>query len=742
MKSKNVSIKKKLNPPARSKKNSEKVRLTGEKVKKEKMKREKKQRALKNRILINAFGTFEPRQRKIRNLTELCSLKAGKLFSHIYQLSTKAKFAYDDGTFDVYETARNWFERTSATTQCENTSAGKKANLKDTDACYICGLSLKNGDNLECEHILPVAQACLFLDLYRDEYKQIMKSGEKLSSLHSQIKENLGVEYKWAHECCNQIKSHISFIKFDEKKNEFILDEDSSTTILKGIFYGKMKNEKGSEEDRKYCNNTKTQLLKKHGRFDAFLKERLEIKQKTDVESLNTTIKPILTILNRNYNKGSNLGFYYMGILSNIILAADANLINAATQSSIGNGIIIPPPNESDNKTKVYTQLSFLFADFFEKNSLDVGRDRDKRNNLDNDVRNLFVFRADLLQNFRPILKNNAFDLDSFNKFIMDVFIRNQFSREETLILNYNTIYRNLFAVLLFNTVPSDQIIASTDAGLFLKTIILCFILENVKNANENAIAFRVNLDGSETPARKTLIKFEQLLASEIKLQIKKIKENHEEDSTDVFSILLSIYGYLNENNTGHLEYFLHNLSNKSPNKGSEMLLDEEYKKITIRKMEKYGDLENILLTSSLEYYNKFTDEFKIKEADEDEITKLEVGAANAFASIQFDKTIQYDDVSTLLEKISLIKKKEGNSNTKKRERERSPELSETSTSKSPSQSKTRKRLKLLLTQYKSNPISGQLTESEARIRPSIVSNRGYSVKKRSRSPTDNTPSL
>jgi hypothetical protein len=333
-------------------------------------------------------------------LSELCSLKAGELFSHVFKLSTQARFTYNDDSVDTYSAARDWFERADATQQCENTAPGKKDHLKPSDLCYICGLPLiingKQNGPLECEHILPVAQACLFLDLYRSDYKEIMKSGNtNLTSLQQQIKQNLAVEYNWAHQCCNQIKSSISFVKFDDTHNEFVLDVDSSTKILKGIFYGKIKNKQGIEENRKYCDGIKAQLAKKHNGFNAFLNERLELQQKKATQSLNQTIKPILSILNQNYNKGKNKGFYFLSTLSNLILAADATLVDAATRSSTGNGIIIPPPNESDEKMKVYTKLSLLFAQFLDskKNGFDIGRDREKRSNLDNDLRKLFLFR-------------------------------------------------------------------------------------------------------------------------------------------------------------------------------------------------------------------------------------------------------------------------------------------------------------------------------------------------------------
>jgi hypothetical protein len=604
-------------------------------LKKEKKKREPKVRATKNRVLISALGTFEPRKRKIKNLSELCSLKAGELFSHVFKLGTQATFTYNDDSVDKYSAARDWFERADATQQCENTAPGKKDHLKQSDLCYICGLPLiingKQNGPLECEHILPVAQACLFLDLYRSGYKEIMKSGNtNLTSLQLQIKENLAVEYNWAHECCNQIKSSISFVKFDDTRNEFVLDVDSSTKILKGIFYGKMKNKQGMEENRKYCDGIKAQLAKKHSSFNAFLNERLELQQKKTTQSLNQTIKPILIILNKNYNKGKNKGFYFLSILSNLILAADATLVDAAGRSSTGNGIIIPPPNESDEKMKVYTKLSLLFAQFFRENGLDIGRDRDKRLHLDNDLRKLFLFRDELLQHFNPILKNTSFDSDNFNKFIMKAFLSNKFLQEERLRITFSTLYRNLFSMLFFMKEPNDQISATKEAGLCLQIILMCLVLKNIRHANTHSIAFRSNSEGSVTEARETLLKLESVLVDVIVTIIKKMKDEND-NYIVIFNILLSVYSYINSNSTAELDPFFTGLD-----------------------IQKYEDMDNLLLTSTTKYYEQFSDEFEIKALDEYEISKLEVGAARAFSNIHLDKEIQYDDVSSMFEKPSL----------------------------------------------------------------------------------------
>lgn len=93
------------------------------------------------------------------------------------------------------KSVRDIWEISTPTTQCNNT-IGK---VKDSDKCWICGLSIiqsKKGFNPECEHILPIAQAVIFLSLYKTGNA---KENEKLQSL----------EYAWAHSVCNQEKSDI-----------------------------------------------------------------------------------------------------------------------------------------------------------------------------------------------------------------------------------------------------------------------------------------------------------------------------------------------------------------------------------------------------------------------------------------------------------------------------------------------------------------------------------------------------
>ena len=90
------------------------------------------------------------------------------------------------------------------TTQCEKGGAGKvvyyskesRGSLQACTKCYICGLPIlrekSTGMAPECEHVVPVIVAVIYLKLYS-------KKGD-LSDMTTLV-------YKWAHETCNQEKS-------------------------------------------------------------------------------------------------------------------------------------------------------------------------------------------------------------------------------------------------------------------------------------------------------------------------------------------------------------------------------------------------------------------------------------------------------------------------------------------------------------------------------------------------------
>lgn len=89
------------------------------------------------------------------------------------------------------------------TQQCVTAGIESPEEQKD---CWLCGLTMfgpdgKRNDVIECEHILPVIQAVLFLELGLSKPPEV--------SDPSAVK----LEYAWAHATCNQPKNNTVFIK-------------------------------------------------------------------------------------------------------------------------------------------------------------------------------------------------------------------------------------------------------------------------------------------------------------------------------------------------------------------------------------------------------------------------------------------------------------------------------------------------------------------------------------------------
>jgi hypothetical protein len=109
---------------------------------------------------------------------------------------------------------RDIFELTSANGQCNAIIGGLESGTR----CWICGLGIqmktkgfaikskgpatdvKSGVTAECEHVLPVAQASILLNLYNPTMK---------GTSDAFLKKSLELEYGWAHVVCNQEKGTI-----------------------------------------------------------------------------------------------------------------------------------------------------------------------------------------------------------------------------------------------------------------------------------------------------------------------------------------------------------------------------------------------------------------------------------------------------------------------------------------------------------------------------------------------------
>ena len=124
---------------------------------------------------------------------------------------------------DSGRTARSIWELSTPRTQCT-------AVIKDKNACWICGTAFESTRGTDpfgpvCEHILPIAQAALFLGLYSYRNKEDITPGMLL-------------EYAWAHSSCNSIKTNIPFIKTTEDASKimtWVADKDAIMDVLSAI---------------------------------------------------------------------------------------------------------------------------------------------------------------------------------------------------------------------------------------------------------------------------------------------------------------------------------------------------------------------------------------------------------------------------------------------------------------------------------------------------------------------------
>ena len=266
--------------------------------------------------------------KKVFSLDDLISLEARRAFTKIYKIHTE----YPDNNFI---TARDWWEPSSPTTQCGNV-IGKWNN---NTLCYICGLKLID-DNVnefppECEHILPVYQGSLLLELYKASVDK-----KNISPEHN-------LEYAWSHRCCNQIKSDISFLTTKRKgKDEvFALHYNNTKNILNTIYQG----------DRSYCQILKNKINK--------INKNSWINERT-ISIGDNQINPIIEYLSKSLNQSK--GLFYLGILSNILKSVDQNTLYKAQ----GMEQPLPPLDMLQTLVNVYFDTGNIIINLITSNAI------------------------------------------------------------------------------------------------------------------------------------------------------------------------------------------------------------------------------------------------------------------------------------------------------------------------------------------------------------------------------------
>lgn len=122
--------------------------------------------------------------------------------------------------------SRTIWEKVKTKEQC-------MAVLKDQPkVCWLCGngidstLPSNNPLSIQCEHILPVMQAVIFLQLYSRDH------GDNIT-------DPMKMEYAWAHAKCNNIKTNTVFIEETADLN-YKVNIDSIRNVLTTISNSKV----------------------------------------------------------------------------------------------------------------------------------------------------------------------------------------------------------------------------------------------------------------------------------------------------------------------------------------------------------------------------------------------------------------------------------------------------------------------------------------------------------------------
>lgn len=204
--------------------------------------------ALKSQSAIKRPRSFFPKSSRKegdrRGLTSLlASIHGPKILSKLRTMKLKPRKALERGSADsqcnsvigpiTYETAYSLLRPSTIT------------------KCWLCGLTLIEGEGNkpECEHILPIAEAAMFLGLHNSK-KEYDKLVEK--------------EYGWSHEICNREKGVLfPLLDYDEK---IIVDENAIKGMLNDIINSK----------REHANKLRKRILSKYHTKDKFIKLRTE----------------------------------------------------------------------------------------------------------------------------------------------------------------------------------------------------------------------------------------------------------------------------------------------------------------------------------------------------------------------------------------------------------------------------------------------------------------------------------
>lgn len=157
--------------------------------------------------------------------------------------------------------------------------------------CYICGIDIVSPphETAECEHVLPIMSAISHLWLTQERIERYTPA--EVNALR--------LEYAWAHECCNQIKSNYEFIQLNYPRKRYEVNID-----LINAYYTKLLN-----SDKYDCatidfdevsQDTKNALIQRISGITAIInKNIIELDDNLDIYHLLVKFKMISAFTDR-----------------------------------------------------------------------------------------------------------------------------------------------------------------------------------------------------------------------------------------------------------------------------------------------------------------------------------------------------------------------------------------------------------------------------------------------------------
>ena len=396
-------------------------------------------------------------RKKLHNWEQVHDLGAGDAFKILYGFNPEVNLFATEDLGPLRKTfARKWWERAGVPQQCENVIGRFDTGVT---TCYICGFPITTIP--ECEHVLPVFKAAMYLHLYRDDYKTLFQQDKTKQnfgidikdsndnpiddSLKQILKKELGLEYKWAHRCCNQIKGETDFIKYEN--GSFQLDYHTTVDILNRIISSSKSDVNNKREDG-ICYDPdlyeRLKIIDTKDKKKKWIAKRIDILQSVNNGVPDGVISSITEYLNENKGKMSE-GIFMLSALSQAILAADMKDVWRVKYKLTGKEYqITQPVEEVVSKSQAIMEASIYSAEYL---GFDFGR------NLKPDqISKLYsqILGVDLLQ-FEP--RRDTTNI-SFENFTMTSI---QFYNDNNEFYRY--FYRDIFALIYYSDEP---IIVST----------------------------------------------------------------------------------------------------------------------------------------------------------------------------------------------------------------------------------------------------------------------------------------